>query len=133
MEIFDLSLASPSASDTHSITRPDLPCASAMIADGAIPDLSVKFFFIMKGDSFRHNCSFPIRRKSLLSSLGGSCRAASVCVAALRFTRLNGGYGSLAAFRAAMAHGNALTCGFYGSTRGSLSVIFVTLGADVAL
>ena len=66
-----------------------------------------------------------------MSSFGGSCRAAFVCFAGFRFTRLTGGSGSFAAFRATVTHEDALTCGFCGSTRRGFSVVFVALGTDL--
>lgn len=66
-----------------------------MIAHGATLALSVKFLFIVIGESLRHRYSFQIRRKSRLSSLEGSYRATSVCVVGLLFIRFTSESGRL--------------------------------------
>ena len=49
-----LRIDSLSASEAHSIARPDLTFVIAIIAEGVTPAFSVKSFLIVTGDSLDH-------------------------------------------------------------------------------
>ena len=108
---------SQSASDAHSIARPDLTCDIAVIDEGATLARSEIIFLIVTSGSLRHSCSGPSRRKRRLSSFGDSCMAGFFCTAGLRIVVAAGGVGSFAVSLAIVTHGDLASCGLLGRAK----------------
>lgn len=122
-----------SASNAHSIARPDLTCEIAVIAEAATPARSEIISLIANSYNLRHSCSGPSRRKRHLSSFGISCIAGFFCITGLRIVVAAGGVGSLAALLAIVTQGDLTSFGLLGRARFGPSTGFVTLGAAVTV